>query len=349
MKIFYFANQLYQYSYTLPIYRALGGTFIVKSIKRYFQFKKHLAAANISPEVKTFRNTPRIKMTTMSGVSELDGIVISASNAPIHSDKKKCITIFVGHGTGDKKYGPNVQYLEKYDYHFISGPKHLEKLLDVGLKIPEERLIKIGNPRFDDYINNRINRSTEFDRLGIKDRERKNVLYAPTWKWGNGTLHQYVYQFAREISQKYNLIIRPHHHDRKSIPKIKRWVKSQRIQHVYFSNPISLVTCDTMNDFMVSDILISDTSSILYEFLITHKPIIVIKNQFDDLHHMPNEMDIMKYVATFDDTRDITKLIDQNLAEQKYKAVFNRLLHNCFYFNDGKSVQRIATFLQSIA
>jgi CDP-glycerol glycerophosphotransferase (TagB/SpsB family) len=349
MKIYYFANQIYQYSYTLPIYRELNGTFIIKSIKRYFQFKKHMGNANISPGVKMFGNTPPLKMVPMSRVANLDGIVISASNAPIHSDQKKCITIFIGHGTGDKKYGPNVQYLENYDYHFIAGPKHLEKLLDVGLKISENHLIKIGNPRFDDYLNKRINLSTELDRLGIEDRTRKNVLYAPTWKWGNGTLHQYVFKFAREISQKYNLIIRPHHHDRKYIPKIKKWVKSQRIQHVYFSNPISLIKSDTMNDFMVSDILISDTSSILYEYLITAKPIIVIKNKFNDLHRMPGEMDIMNYAATFDNSQDIIERIDQSLADKKFKDAFNRLLDNCFYFNDGKSVQRIAQFLQSIS
>jgi CDP-glycerol glycerophosphotransferase (TagB/SpsB family) len=349
MKIYYFANQIYQYSYTLPIYRKLNGTFIVKSIKRYLQFKKYLVGANSFPEAKSFRNTPPLRMVTMNRVAALDGTVISASNAPIHSEKKKCITIFIGHGTGDKKYGPNVQYLEKYDYHFISGPKHLEKLLDVGLNISEDRLIKIGNPRFDDYVNNRINRTSEFNRLGIKDRTRKNVLYAPTWKWGNGTLHQYVYPFAREISLKYNLIVRPHQHDRKYIPKIKKWVKSHGIQHVYFSNPISLIQSDTMSDFMVSDILISDTSSILYEYLITGKPIIVIKNDFDDLHHMPGEMDIMNVVSTFNSSQDIIELIDQNLANQKYKAVYNRLLHNCFYFNDGKSVERIAQFLKSIS
>ena len=231
MKIYYFANQIYQYSYTLPIYRQLGGTFIVKSLKRYLQFKKYLKESNTHPEIKTFMNTPPVKMVLMSRIAKLKGIVISASNAPIHSDKKKCITIFVGHGTGDKKYGPNVQYLENYDYHFISGPKHLEKLQDVGLNIPEERLVKIGNPRFDDYINNRINRLTELDRLGISDRTRKNVLYAPTWKWGNGTLLRYVYPFARTISKKYNLIIRPHHHDRRYIPEIKK-VKFQDLKYL---------------------------------------------------------------------------------------------------------------------
>ena len=60
----------------------------------------------------------------------------------------------MGHGAGDKKYGGSPHTLETYDYHFISGPKHLAKLKDVGINIPDERLISIGNPRFDYYLKN---------------------------------------------------------------------------------------------------------------------------------------------------------------------------------------------------
>ena len=37
----------------------------------------------------------------------------------------------MGHGVGDKKYGGTPAPLETYNYHFISGNKHLEKLKDI--------------------------------------------------------------------------------------------------------------------------------------------------------------------------------------------------------------------------
>jgi len=348
MKIYYFANQIYQYSYALPIYRTAGGTFIAKSIKRIIQFKRYLKDGNSSAKIKTFLNTPPLLKCKTQNVHNLDGIVISFSNAAIHSDNKKCKIIFVGHGTGDKPYGPNVQFLEGYDFHFISGPKHLEKLKDVGLNIPEEKLIKIGNPRFDDYVNGKIDRDHELNRLRVIDKTRKNVLYAPTWKWGDGTLLRYVYHFAREITKEHNLIVRPHSHDRKYIPGLKRWMKRNGIKYVYFSNPADLVKCDTMNDFMVSDILISDTSSILYEYLITAKPIIVAKNEYKELHHMPDEMDIMNFVTIYDGSQDILKMVADNLADTSYKIDYKKLLDTCFYFNDGKSVDRAVEFINSL-
>jgi len=47
-----------------------------------------------------------------------------------------------------------------------------------------------------------------------------------------------------------------------------------------------------MFDFALSNLLISDTSSILYEYLITRNPIIIANTQHVDLHNMPPEMDI---------------------------------------------------------
>jgi hypothetical protein len=349
MRLYYFANQIYQYSYALPIYRAAGGKFIAKSLKRIVQFKRHLAGANVSGDVKTFLDAPPFIKCTAKNVHKLEGIVLSMSNAAIHSDRRRCQTIFVGHGTGDKPYGPNEHLLYGYDYHFIAGPKHLEKLRDLKIEIPDEKLIKIGNPRFDDYVNGKIDRNRELERLGIVDRSRKNVLYAPTWQWGAGTLHQFVYRFAREITQRYNLIVRPHHHDRKYIPRIRWWAKWHGIEHVYFSNPTALVKSDTMNDFLVSDILISDTSSILYEYLITRQPIIVIKTDFKDLHHMPDEMNIMNYATHYDGSQNIVELIEENLQSQRFRKDYEKLLHNCFYFNDGRSVERAVAFIRSLA
>ena len=73
----------------------------------------------------------------------MDGVIISAQNTVINNDKDKSISIFMGHGAGDKKYGGSFHTLETYDYHFISGPKHLHKIKDVGIEIPEDKLIKI--------------------------------------------------------------------------------------------------------------------------------------------------------------------------------------------------------------
>ncbi|MDO9576720.1 MAG: CDP-glycerol glycerophosphotransferase family protein [Candidatus Cloacimonadales bacterium] len=349
MKIYYYGNQIYQLSFALPFYRNLGGIFIVNKPRKFFSYKLRMINANIDPTIKTFLNTPRVERHKPNEMKNLEGIIVSQSNQSLIVNSKKCKTIFVGHGTGDKRYGGNANALLSYDYLFISGDKHLVKLKDEGVNIPAERLIKIGNPRFDDYVNGKIDRDKEMDRLGIKDRTKPNILYAPTWRWGNGTFRKYVYKFAREMTSDFNLIVRPHHHDAKRILKVKLFALSLGIKNLYFSNPNNIRSSDTMNDFMVSDLMISDTSSIVYEYLITKKPLIIIRNDFPNLHNMPDEMNIMKHVSLFDNSQNMVKLIKENLENQDTEKIMNELLFNCFYFNDGKSTNRAIEFIKSLS
>ncbi|KAA3657728.1 MAG: hypothetical protein DWQ10_12660 [Calditrichaeota bacterium] len=345
--IYYYANQIYQFSHALPLYKLAGGTFICRDMKRYIHFKKYFRDMDTSPQSKTLFHTPASIFRKRKKLTNLQGVIVSLANTVLNYDKRICASIFLGHGTGDKPYGGSSERLLTYDFHFITGEKHMQKLLDSDVKIPDERLIKVGNLRFDDYVNGKFDREIESDRLGIIDRSRKNVLYAPTWSWGDGTLLKYVYRFAGEITDRYNLIVRPHYYDSKALAKICDWTKKNGIKHVYFSNPAALLKSDTMADFIVSDILISDTSSILYEYLITGNPIIVATNDYKDLHKMPSEMDILQHVPLFSGNENIVTMIEKILEDENYRKTLNDMLHSCFYFNDGCAVERAVNFIES--
>ncbi len=346
--IYYYSNKIYQLSNAMPLYIALGGKFILKNNRRILQYKKNFKNTKRDADVSNFLNTPHYVFNDVRRDGTPEGVIISMSNIKLNHDVSRSKTIFIGHGTGDKKYGGNVHNLNSYDFHFLTGPKHLEKIKDVGLNIPEHKLIKIGNLRFDDYINKTISRKKGLDRLGVIERDRKNVLYAPTWEWGGGTLHKYVYKFAKEITSEHNLIVRPHFHDRKYLFQIKLWARLNHIKHIYFSNPADVGKCDTMEDFMISDIMISDTSSILYEYLITRKPIIVVQTEDTDLHAMPDELNILRYVRHYNQDQHVLSLVNDSLKDESQSEKMDWLLHQCFYLNDGKSVQRAQDFIASI-
>ena len=346
--IYYYANQVYEYSYAKLIYNHLGGTFLVRKPNRklrakwYFRHRQRRLSSSPS-----FTEKPNILVKNVNGIPfDLPGIIISNSNTIIQRNKNIAKAIFMGHGTGDKRYGGKASALTSFDYHFISGPKHMEKIRDSNIRIPENNLVKIGNVRFDEIVNNNIDISNYANYLGIKDRKRKTILYAPTWKWGAGTLHQYGYKFCKELSKEYNLIIRPHFFDRKYIPKFRLWTDLKGLKHIYFSNPANILSNDTMFDFALSDMLISDTSSILYEYLITQKPIIIAKTKNVDLHNMPPELDISTIARRFEGKTNILKVVESVFTNHDPKN-YNKMLHQCFYYNDGKSVERISDFLSS--
>jgi len=347
MKINYYANQVYQLSYAKPILKTLGGTVIVKRWGKILKFKRYLKKIKY---VSNDGEIPKIKVISMDphNLKNVSGILLSNSNANLVCDRTKCKKIFIGHGNGDKKYGGNPKCLLDYDYHFIAGPKQIYKMVDVGINIPEEKLLKTGNLRFDEYYELVEKRDLLLDIYGIEDKTRKNVLYAPTWKWGNGTLRRYGKLFCKMLSNEFNLIIRPHYYDRRYVKQLKSWLRLNKIKHVYFSDVSNIFIRDVMHDFVISDILISDTSSIMYEYLITRKPIIISETEYEDLHNMPEEMYLPAHVDHFREGMDIVELVKKNIEDRNNYEKYNTLLFNCFYFNDGKSTERALMYLDEI-
>lgn len=343
------ADSVYQFSYAWPIYKKLGGIFRLKKKKRILEFKWFTRNMNQFPDkIKTCLNTPPVSQIDTKNCYDLRGILISFTNSLINRDTSKCITIFSGHGTGDKIYGGNPNTLATYDYIFLTGEKHIEKMKDSGINVPEERLIKIGNIRFDNYLNKKINRNRALEHLGIKDKSRKNILYSPTWKWGDGTNHKYIYRFCEELIKEYNLIIRPHPYDAMHTPIVKLWATLKRIKHLYFSNPKNLRERDIMVDFLISDLMISDTSSVIYDYLVTQKPIIIAQNDCKVLHNMPDKYNINSFVDIYNGTQDINEMVWENLYSEKNRDKYRQMLYDCFYFNDGNSTKRVVDFLRSL-
>ena len=346
MNIYFFANAVYQYSHSKSIFELTGGTFIVNKFNRMLRFKYYLFNSVKDKALKGFLNTPPVIIRDIREPLDLDGVILSGSCTFVNNNKNKSFSIFIGHGAGDKKYGGSAEILKSYDYHFISGPKHLYKLKDVDVVIPEEKLVKIGYPKFDEYVNDNIDRNAYMNYLGIKDQSRKNILYAPTWRWGNGTLQKYGKRFCQELNDEYNLIIRPHFHDRRHILPLKFWAKSNGLNNIYFSNPAKILKNNSMYDFAISDLMISDTSSIIYEYLITTNPIIIADNNYKDLHKMPDELNILD-IANKYYGKNILSMV-RNELENDSQSNYKKLLNNCFYFNDGKSSKRASDFVLSL-
>ena len=137
--IYYYANQVYEYSYAKLIYNHLGGTFLVRKPNRKLRakwyFRQSQRRLSSSPSIT---EEPNILVKNVNGIPfDLPGIIISNSNTIIQRNKNIAKAIFMGHGTGDKRYGGKASALTSFDYHFISGPKHMEKIRDSNIRIPE--------------------------------------------------------------------------------------------------------------------------------------------------------------------------------------------------------------------
>jgi len=347
--LYYLALNVYQYSYIKPLYRELGGEFIIHKPRAYFQLKRSFWGFESDRPTRDWIGLqPKIQSTKYFDYRKLSGIMVTTTNSALKYNPEKLSTVFIGHGTGDKPYKDGD--IKPFDYYWISGEKHMHKIRESDTpNLSEDQMVKIGNLRFDDVVNGRIDKDAVMDTIGIQDRSRPNIVYAPTWKaWGGGTLLDHSYRFIREFTKDYNLIIRPHYYDWRNVPPVQKFIEEGGYEHVYIVDPKVISGMDTMENLSIADLLISDTSSIMYEFLIMQKPIIIIDVE-QELTPMPKSLDLRQVVDHWDgESNDILPLVRENIETNKYSDELHELLHNCFYFNDGKSTERAIKFLKSV-
>ncbi|MCK4641469.1 MAG: CDP-glycerol glycerophosphotransferase family protein [Candidatus Marinimicrobia bacterium] len=237
-----------------------------------------------------------------------------------------------------------------FDYYFIDGDLWLRKLMQYKeLNIREDQIVRTGNLRFDDVVNGKMDRSKILKNFGVKDMSRPNILYAPTWKLCAGTLMKHSYSFIEQFSNEYNLFIRPHYYDWRRLGSIRKFIKTGKYKNVYIVEPWNIRTEDTMENLFISDLLISDNSSISYQSLIFTMPVLQIYIDESNIDKQRSEFDIRNIVDCWNGKGSILPLVKGNLQKNKYKTDLQSLLKKCFYFNDGKCTERAVSFIKSMS
>ena len=170
----------------------------------------------------------------------------------------------------DKNFKGRHFPVNRYDHYFVSGEKDYLKYkhYSYGLFNFNKRVIKIGHLRSDFIINNKSDSIELSKKLGIKDTSRKNILFAPTWSRGHGTLLQNYEMFCSKITKEHNLLIRTHPYDVKNYPLVQKFIDTNKINNVYLIDPNEV---DLIDNLSIADLLIGENSSLMYDWIFFDK------------------------------------------------------------------------------
>ncbi|EDY36277.1 CDP-Glycerol:Poly(glycerophosphate) glycerophosphotransferase superfamily [Aciduliprofundum boonei T469] len=174
---------------------------------------------------------------------------------------------------------------EDYESHYFCVASEFSKKRHIELwNAPPEKLFVTGFARLDRLLKY-LQKPTDELRamLNIPKDSKKIILYAPTfdiglWPWEDP--YEGIAQLAKFL-KKYNsyLLVRTHPYAKYSEKKLERYLKNY--------NNVKFVPMkkypDTMLLLAVSDVLITDWSSIYTDYLVTKRPIIFLeinKNYF---------------------------------------------------------------------
>ena len=149
----------------------------------------------------------------------------------------------------------------------IESIRKLEKLR--GLK--EKELLPLGVPYLDYLI-------AKEEKI---QNSKKTILIGSSWG-DKGCLRAYGIDFIKNLALKgYNLIVRPHPH---SLIFEKHFIKKCRLELKIFENIIWDDKIDPSESMNKSDLLISDTSSLRFDFFLVHKkPVITLDIKTDEM------------------------------------------------------------------
>ncbi|EQB88372.1 hypothetical protein M918_04320 [Clostridium sp. BL8] len=228
-----------------------------------------------------------------------------------------------------KKDGNNIDYL-------LVSSENLKDIYSEALNIPIEKILSLGIPRtdplFDEIYKNNVKK--EFLKKFKDIKDKKIILYAPTFR--DNEKIDFKMKLDLELLKKNfagecKVLLRLH----------------PIIRHKY-SIPIELqdfvidVGKDNINDLMVvSDILITDYSSVIFEYALLKKPIIFYAYDYDKYNeqlrgfYFPYEEFVPGPIVKT--TEEVVKLIKEKEFNLEKIEIFSKRFCD---FTDGKSSER---------
>lgn len=371
--IYYLARKASQFTSIAPLWHEISGKFLTWEIEKnriakLYPFRKWKTL--LFPKVRDLRGFKRQLATLFPGCetgsirhfylgpypSDLEVLVCTTMWPIPPRSERNFVSLQFYHGVCDKRFkvgGKRTELppmFDHWDYWMLSGEKDRQKVLnackETGITLKPGQLVEIGHLRFDKIINHQYDRSTLMFQAGVPDNDRKNILFAPTWKWGGGTLMSHYRLFCDIIPQRHNLIIRHHINDDQNIEVVKNYCREKQIQNVYFvDNSIMNIT----DNITFTDLMISDTSSVTYDYLIMDRPLIFNKTVSKDVFQPEERFNIKRCGLEFDIAKDnILDIIDRSFTTDEYKSAIAEVRQNCFYHLDGRATERTVRFIREV-
>lgn len=245
-------------------------------------------------------------------------------------DKQKIVQLWHA-GSGFKSVGysrfgqygsPNLRNAHRLYSYAICGSQHLRDVYSEAFGIEREAVLATGLPRIDGFL--REGRAeevrTEFEEAFPGTRGKRKILLAPTFRGrGSGDAH-YDYDeidfptLYEACGEDTVILFRQHHFIPDPAP----------IPAEFSDRLIDVASCPDTNDLLlISDVLITDYSSVIYEYSLLERPMIFFAYDLETysatrgMHRAYEEAAPGSIATTFDDL--VALIREPNLSVEKTK------------------------------
>ncbi|MED1468610.1 CDP-glycerol glycerophosphotransferase family protein [Bacillus salipaludis] len=234
-----------------------------------------------------------------------------------------------------------LQVYQQFD-KVVVGSDVMASTFMKSFNLKKENILTTGVPRTDFFFNEKEKQKViqKLTRTHSVLKDRKVILYAPTYRdheLENFSLQLHVEKMHKELGNEYILVLRLH-------PAIKNSVDFSKLQSDFVVD-FSSSQYDINELLAVADYLITDYSSIPFEFSLLRKPIIFFAY---DLEEYKKDRGVLNGFEEnlpgpiVKETNSIIDLIQNNRFDQKlvdhYAEKWNK-------YSNGRSSQNLVHYL----
>lgn len=270
-------------------------------------------------------------------------VLITDNNYVISNFKRSGVKVIqVWHATGAiKKFGNAIKReypIKNYDY-VIANSDYWKKPYQEAFNIEQNNIIVTGMPRVDHLVDQNYLNNTKTNLLKKYPilKGKKVILYAPTFR---GNIYQGfksidfdAKKILDQLGDEYVIICKYH-------PLLLNAVLNDD------SRIINLNHENTHDLFTVSDMLISDFSSIIFDYAFLNKPMYFF---------VPDLQEYLDTLGRFVDYRKIMPGAICDNEEQLVKAILKNktydlefFLQTFFKYQDGNNTKRVVDFIKTL-
>ena len=238
----------------------------------------------------------------------------------------------------------NLQFNEYVNYLLTpTGGTYEHKVLKKAFKMPKKKILDVGYPRNDLFFKKDeicIKRLKHFYK--IPNKIKKIYLYAPTYR------KDLILKFPileSELIRLNDLLIK-----KKSLLLFKGHIFVDTINFNEYEN-IKLVekTTDIQELLILSDVLISDYSGVIFDYLITLKPILMFTYDLEVFKKVRGIYYDIEEIAPgpllFNGNDLINAIKNIKKIDIEYREIRKKMRDRFNKYNDGKSTERLLNLL----
>lgn len=266
--------------------------------------------------------------------------------------RKETKVMQLWHGTGTvKKFGQHVNTGKLYEQekranenldYVVVNSEATRKLYAGCFSVKEEQVKILGLPRTDILFSEKelLRRRTQFFKQYPNLMNKKLILYAPTFRdseVAHPSIHLNIKKMAEELPDQYCLGLRLH-------PFV---AERFHLEEDFGGKVMDFSSYDNLNTLLMStEILITDYSSIIFEYCVFRKPMIFYAYDLDEFsdHGRGFYRDYREYVPgpVVETTEEILTVIREKDWRKEKLLEFIR---DSYAYVDGKSTKRVVDFL----